>query len=213
VLAPSCWSTTLTKRSSLFAVATMTKIRHQSKGDSSKRSQTISPTMFPWPCRTAQWTWPTCHRVPSLGAFLELIHIFPAHLRGRNGSRWLDPRHFGHFITHRGGTWFFEELHPFGLMPVTMLVSNPDACTDMVNRLKRLVPAPVFFPATTVVNSSQRFTDSGPKWSTRSQRNDTGYVPLSLEPGRFEFFVADHGIGVLTSLRSSPSYAYLTDHD
>lgn len=145
MLAPSCWSTTLTKRSSLFAVATMTKIRHQSKGDSSKRSQTISPTMFPWPCRTAQWTWPTCHRVPSLGAFLELIHIFPAHLRGRNGSRWLDPRHFGHFITHRGGTWFFEELHPFGLMPVTMLVSNPDACTDMVNRLKRLSTSAVFF--------------------------------------------------------------------
>ncbi len=45
-----------------------------------------------------------------------------------------------------------------------------------------------------------------------SQRNDTGYVAFSLEPGRFEFVVADHGIGVLASLRSSPSYAYLADH-
>lgn len=98
-------------------------------------------------------------------------------------------------------------------MPVTMLVSNPDACTDMVNRLKRLSTSAVFFSS----DHSSKFVAAlyglWAKVVDRSQQNDTGYVPLSLEPGRFEFLVADHGIGVLTSLRSSPSYAYLTDHD
>ncbi|MGV2181441.1 hypothetical protein [Rhizobium rhizogenes] len=153
---------------------------------------------------------PPC-TVRSLGAFLELVHIFPAHLQAHNGSRWLDPRHFGHFITHRASAWFFEEPHPFGYIPVAMLVSNPDAWTDMVNRLKRLSTSAGFSSD----HSSKFVAAIGELWGNvvdHSQRNDTGYVAFSLEPGRFEFVVADHGIGVLASLRSSPSYAYLTDH-
>ncbi|RWO03763.1 MAG: hypothetical protein EOS07_32600 [Mesorhizobium sp.] len=44
-----------------------------------------------------------------------------------------------------------------------------------------------------------------------SGRIDTGYVVYSASPGRFEFVVADTGIGVLNSLRSNPTYAHLAD--
>ena len=40
----------------------------------------------------------------------------------------------------------------------------------------------------------------------------TGVIAFRADPGRFEFVVADHGIGVLQSLRSATDYAGLNDH-
>ena len=45
-----------------------------------------------------------------------------------------------------------------------------------------------------------------------SQRTDTGYVVFSASSGKFEFVVADRGVGVLNSLRNNPDYADLQDH-
>ncbi|MCR9193750.1 MAG: hypothetical protein NXH88_03405 [Hyphomonas sp.] len=45
-----------------------------------------------------------------------------------------------------------------------------------------------------------------------AQAPDTGVIAFRAEPGRFEFVVADHGIGVLESLRSAAAYTQLDDH-
>lgn len=45
-----------------------------------------------------------------------------------------------------------------------------------------------------------------------AQAPDTGVIAFRAESGRFEFVVADHGIGVLESLRSAAAYAQLDDH-
>ena len=41
---------------------------------------------------------------------------------------------------------------------------------------------------------------------------DTGVIAFRAQPGRFEFVVADRGIGVLESLRSAATYEKLDDH-
>jgi hypothetical protein len=41
---------------------------------------------------------------------------------------------------------------------------------------------------------------------------ETGYVAFHSAPGTFEFVVADHGVGVLATLRGAPEYKNLTDH-
>ena len=45
-----------------------------------------------------------------------------------------------------------------------------------------------------------------------AQASDTGIVVFHAQLGRFNFVVADRGIGVLESLRSAVAYAELSDH-
>ncbi|MCW0018962.1 ATP-binding protein [Rhizobium sp. BT-226] len=128
-----------------------------------------------------------------------------------HGTGWLDPRHFRRFLTNQEAAWFCEEPHPSGFVPVAAMVSNPLVWTDMVNRLKRWSVNAGFSS-----DHSGKFVAAiGELWGNvveHSQRSDTGYVAFNLEPGRFEFVVADHGVGVLASLKSNPVYAHLTDH-
>lgn len=137
--------------------------------------------------------------------------MFPGLLRTPIGSSWLDPRYFRRFLTHRETAWFFEEPHAIGFIPVPTMVSSPLVWTDTVNRLKRLSIKAGFSG-----DHSGKFAAAiGELWGNvvdHSQRSDTGYVAFSLEPGRFEFVVADHGVGVVASLRSHPAYSQLTDH-
>ena len=81
----------------------------------------------------------------------------------------------------------------------------------MINRLKRLSINAGFSND----HSGKFLAAIDELWSNvvdHSQKSDTGYFAFSLEPHRFEFVVADHGIGVLASLKSNPLYAGLTDH-
>ncbi|WFU13034.1 hypothetical protein QA646_27135 (plasmid) [Rhizobium sp. CB3090] len=147
----------------------------------------------------------------SVGAFLELVHIFPKLLLEQSESEWLDPRHFRRFITHGEMPWLVEDPHPFGLVPVSTMISNPLVWTDMINRLKRLSINAGFSND----HSGKFLAAIDELWSNvvdHSQKSDTGYIAFSLEPKRFEFIVADHGVGVLASLKSNPAYADLTDH-
>lgn len=81
----------------------------------------------------------------------------------------------------------------------------------MINRLKRLSIGAGFSND----HSGKFLAAIDELWSNvvdHSQRSDTGYIAFSLEPCRFEFVVADFGVGVLASLKSNPAYAHLTDH-
>lgn len=81
----------------------------------------------------------------------------------------------------------------------------------MINRLKRLSIKAGFSND----HSGKFLAAIDELWNNvvdHSQRDETGYIAFSLEPGRFEFVVADHGIGVLASLKSNPDYAHLNDH-
>lgn len=45
-----------------------------------------------------------------------------------------------------------------------------------------------------------------------SQAHETGLVAFQARQGRFEFLVADDGVGILNSLRACPDYTGLSDH-
>ncbi|WP_045024843.1 hypothetical protein [Agrobacterium arsenijevicii] len=152
---------------------------------------------------------PLC-AVQSLSAFLELKHIFPQLLIPSEVT-WLDPRHFQRFISHGDEAWLVEQPHPYGFVRISTMVSNPLAWTEMITRLKRLSISAGFSND----HSGKFLAAIDELWSNvvdHSKRSETGYIAFSLERGRFEFVVADHGVGVLASLKSNPSYAQLTDH-
>lgn len=147
----------------------------------------------------------------TLGAYLELAHTFPALLAAGGSFDWLDSRHFRRYLTDRGRPWFVEDPYPHGFIPIPSMVSSPLVWTEMINRLKRLSIGAGFSD-----DHSGKFVAAIDElWCNvvdHSQRSDTGYVGFSLEPGRFEFVVADHGVGILASLNSNPIYADLKDH-
>lgn len=81
----------------------------------------------------------------------------------------------------------------------------------MANRLKRLSIRAGFSD-----DHSGKFVAAIDElWSNvveHSRRSETGYIGFKLVPGRFEFVVADYGVGILASLNSNPVYADLADH-
>ncbi|BCH55348.1 hypothetical protein ACQZ61_06065 [Agrobacterium vitis] len=81
----------------------------------------------------------------------------------------------------------------------------------MVNRIKRLSIGAGFSN-----DHSGKFVAAIDElWSNvvdHSQRYETGYIAFEIAPGKFEFVVADYGVGILASLNSNPIYADLADH-
>jgi hypothetical protein len=98
-----------------------------------------------------------------------------------------------------------------GFITVDLLQSEDLAWTDFAIRAKRAAENAGFSKNL----GGQLVAAIGELYGNvidHSQRTGTGYAAWSASPGRFEFVVADQGIGVLESLRSNPTYAYLSDH-
>jgi hypothetical protein len=148
--------------------------------------------------------------VQSLGAFLELAHLFPDFIQDNTISSWLDHRHFRHFA-NREQAWFFEEGPQLGFVPIIDMSASNTVWIDAANRIKRLSVAAGFS-----VDHSGKFVAAVSELMgnilDHSQRPETGYIAFHIAPRRLELIVADRGVGVLSSLNSNPEYAKLSDH-
>lgn len=146
--------------------------------------------------------------VQSLGAFLELAHIFPDYIQDTAISSWLDRRHFRRFA-NREQAWFFEDGPQFGFVPMTAISASDTVWIDAANRIKRLSVEAGFS-----ADHSGKFVAAIAEGNIldHSQRPETGYIAFHVEPRKLEFVVADRGVGVLSSLNSNPEYAKLSDH-
>ncbi|MBZ9708620.1 hypothetical protein LB543_18025 [Mesorhizobium sp. ESP7-2] len=147
-----------------------------------------------------------------LGPLLELRHTQPNILNRDGGSLWLTADRYHELMRNMRETdaWFEPRSGYQGFISVDKLRRDELAWTDFVLRAKRAAISAGFSD------------DYGGKLTAaigefyanvidHSGRIDSGYVVYSASPGRFEFVVADAGIGVLNSLRSNPTYAHLVD--
>lgn len=145
-----------------------------------------------------------------LGPLLELSQV----LRLKDGGRvpqWLSVGRYAALLNElpQADAWYCPS-GARGIIQVSHLQSNDLAWGDAVNRLKRAA-----------INAGFA-NDHGGKFAAaigemynnvieHSQAVGTGYVAFDATPGRFEFVIADSGIGVLESLRSNPEYAHIGD--
>ncbi|QND67267.1 hypothetical protein HB777_27305 [Mesorhizobium loti] len=147
-----------------------------------------------------------------LGPLLELRHTQPNIVNEDGGPLWLTADNYRELMRNMRDTdsWFEPTSGHQGYISVDKLRRDELAWTNFVLRAKRAAISAGFSD------------DYGGKLTAaigefyanvidHSGRIDTGYVVYSASPGRFEFVVADAGMGVLSSLRGNPAYAYLAD--
>lgn len=148
---------------------------------------------------------PSAH-AGDLGPLIELRH---AGLMTDAG--WLDVGRHAALLggLANGGKWFHTSKSQ-GFVSVTDIESNYAHWTDFAMCAKRAA-----------INSGFADDDAGQLVAAigelrsnigeHSERKDTGYIVYDAMPGRFDFVVADAGIGVMQSLCSHPHFAKVAD--
>jgi hypothetical protein len=150
-------------------------------------------------------------KADSLGPVLELQQILPR-LRGKLGATpWLAAGDYTNLLQRLpiANSWFGPSDRQ-GLISVYKLQSDSLAWTDLILRAKRAVAQAGF----THDLGSKLTAAIGEIYGNvidHSQKISSAYVAYSADHGRFEFVIADSGIGILKSLQSNVSYASLSD--
>jgi anti-sigma regulatory factor (Ser/Thr protein kinase) len=144
-------------------------------------------------------------RAQDLGPVIELQH------NGLCLDGWLDiGRHGELFRAMRNGTKWFNGTNAQGFVSVSAITAEYANWTDFAMRAKRAA-ADAGFAADAAGQLASAIGELRSNIIEHSERPQTGYLVYDATPGRFEFVVADAGIGVLRSLRTHPHYAYVHD--
>ena len=155
------------------------------------------------------------HSSKMLGPLLELRQLSRQQDNIRNADQsWLAKEGYQKLLTdldnHRP-TWASFSGRKIGYMRVSHLSENIDAWTDFTQRAKRAAVSSGLTGdlAGQIVSA---FDELASNVIEHSKLPSSGYVAFAEGDGHFEIVVADEGIGVLESLRSSQDYAHLSDH-
>lgn len=145
-------------------------------------------------------------RAEDLGPLLELRHTGLL-----KDSNWLDTgRHAALIRGLASGSKWYQASDDQGFVSVAAIESEYENWTDFAMRAKRAATNAGF----AADDAGQLVAAMGELRSNileHSKRKDTGYLVYDVTPARFDFVVADAGIGVLESLRSHPHFANVTD--
>jgi anti-sigma regulatory factor (Ser/Thr protein kinase) len=149
---------------------------------------------------------PSSH-TDALGPLLELRHVRPDAVVDQN---WLTTSPYTALLSNLGSrAWWYEpELGWQGFVKITRLQTDSLAWTDFMIRAKRAAKDVGFsndYAAKLVAAIGEFYSNV----VDHSKQMGTGYIVFCARNGAFEFVVADSGIGVLNSLRSSPNYVDL----
>lgn len=129
------------------------------------------------------------------------------------GSTWLRTDAYRALLTSLEAAcddWYEPVQGNQGFITVNKLNSDQLAWTNFMIRAKRAAQSAGFSGD----HSAKLAAAIGELYSNvieHSQNIKSGYVVFCGAKNSFEFVVADSGIGVLSSLRSNPSYASLVD--
>jgi anti-sigma regulatory factor (Ser/Thr protein kinase) len=108
-----------------------------------------------------------------------------------------------------GGKWF-NQTDCQGFVSVNAIATDYANWTEFAMRAKRAA-TDVGFASDQAGQLVAAMGELHSNIMEHSQRDDTGYIVFDATPKRFDFVVADAGIGVLQSLRSHPHFARVED--
>ena len=140
---------------------------------------------------------------------LELAHVLPI----ENGpQRWLQDGRFSQLLSAKSKDQrhYQENILHLGYVPVSAILASKTAETDFYVRARRAAEFARFKKAeaaqfvAAIVELYNNIVE-------HSRAVESAYVAFAAYENCFEFVVADAGIGVLQSLRSSAEYAHLAD--
>lgn len=146
----------------------------------------------------------------SLGPLVEWRHRATAN--GDDRQDWLNAADFGGLANalRARRKWRREGSFDQACIPAAALASDPIERTEFAWWTKKAAINAGFSG-----DIGGRFFAAIDEFAhnvvEHSEQADSGYVAFAAAPGKFEFVVGDHGIGVLNSLRTNPRFASLRD--
>lgn len=156
------------------------------------------------------------HQIPNanaqtLGPLLELKQISPQLHGAPIGTSWLNVAGFAQILGRTApiATWYADDFHQ-GVIAVSTLSADPLAWTRLIHAARSGAALAGF----TSDHSAKIMAAVGEIYGNvvdHSRMIETAYVAYHVGFGRFEFVIADKGVGVLESLRSNPEFGHLED--
>jgi hypothetical protein len=142
---------------------------------------------------------------------LLLSHgIFPD-----SAQSWLTPRRLTRFLgAWYGGqnSWLSEDAR-IGLIRTNGISSNSDSdLTRFLMSAQRAAREVSRLPGTTPGQMAAAIQELEGNIQEHSNAPATGVIAFRATSGLFEFVVADHGIGLLASLRQRATFSAIEDH-
>jgi anti-sigma regulatory factor (Ser/Thr protein kinase) len=151
----------------------------------------------------------------SLGPLIELMELVSAGTLPASAASWLSPTFLAEFLkawsdgrqkwlsptSHFGFIRTREESEEWRVECTGFLIKAQQAARN-ISRLPGSIPGQMAAAIAELEGNIQEHSDAV----------TTGVLAYRAITNVFEFVVADHGIGILESLRSSPRFGELNDH-
>lgn len=154
---------------------------------------------------------PNTH-VESLGPFLELIQTQQSLLPSQGSKNWLSVEKYRALLNvkQQSKVWLDTGAGEQGFISIPQLQDDANSRTNLMLCVKRAA-IKSGFSNDHAGQFSAAVNEMYSNAIEHSENAESGYVAFLSEPGKFEFVVADSGIGILRSLKSNPLYASLTN--
>jgi hypothetical protein len=157
-----------------------------------------------------------CFSPRTLGPLLELMLLIESGLLPCLAGTMTNPNGADPFIRamiERRERWLSPEDNRMGF--IRSVCSGPDtdaSFTGFLMNAKRAARDVAMLPGDRPGRLVAAMVELENNIHEHSDAADTGVMAFRAVRGRFEFVVADLGVGVLTSLRRCPDYSTLSDH-
>ena len=152
---------------------------------------------------------PPC-RASSLGAYVELDHFVRGMASPKFQNDWLDPGSLQRFSERKEASWLTPSPSFRAFAQIDAVQRDANLWTHLTIQMKRAAVGVGFSH-----DHSGKFVAALEElWNNvieHSGASDSGYIACAADTGKFEFVVADHGLGVLHSLRTNPAFSSLVD--
>lgn len=159
---------------------------------------------------------PPDRKAQDIGPILELFQLAEGKsLTSPRFARWLDLdclRPFIERIEDGSRMWTCPRTRRIGFMRTTSEFSNDDTIWIRFCLIVQQTAQSVGFSKGLAGQLTAALRELHSNIYEHSQAYKTGLVAFQARQGRFEFLVADRGIGILNSLRVCPDYGRLNDH-
>lgn len=159
---------------------------------------------------------PPGRKAQDIGPILELSQLFEGRpLTSPGFTRWLDLDGLWPFVKQfedGNRMWTCPRTRRIGFLRTTSKFPDDEAIwIDFCLTVQRAAES-ANFSKSLASQLTAALRELHSNIYEHSQAHKTGLVAFQACQGRFEFLVADGGVGILNSLRACPDYARLSDH-
>jgi anti-sigma regulatory factor (Ser/Thr protein kinase) len=151
----------------------------------------------------------------TLGPLVEFLFLMSAGVIPWTGLQWLRSKRIADFLKawcDGSAAWLSQERHLGFIKMRSASEEWENASVDFLMKVQRAAQETSKLPGTIPGQMAAAILELAGNVEEHSGAPGTGVIVFRATPSRFEFVVADRGIGILRSLRGSPEFLALDDH-